>query len=112
SLQQSFATARRQIPPALGGPAAVGILVAYGDADAAAGVVAKMEIGIRSCGREQEDRGDQKRSDRGKKGQDQAVVPYFVQGRVSREGSRPVNDDGAKVVDVGAGRPRDHEVAQ
>ena len=48
-LEHRLAGARRQIPPAFGDPAAVGVLVADGDADAAAGVVAQMEVGQRRC---------------------------------------------------------------
>ena len=43
SLEHGLAGARRQIPPAFRGPA-VGVLVADGDADPVAGVVAKAEI--------------------------------------------------------------------
>src|SRR6185312_6561422 len=50
TLEQAFAGPRRNIPPALGGPA-LAFLVAHGDADAAAGVVADAEIGGRRARR-------------------------------------------------------------
>src|SRR6185295_19049178 len=43
TLDQSFAGARREVPPAFGGPA-IGILVTDRDPDAAAGIVAQAKI--------------------------------------------------------------------
>ena len=62
ALEQRLAAARRQVPPAFGGPAAVGVLVADRDADAAAGVVAQTEVGQRRRRRQRERRRDQQKS--------------------------------------------------
>ena len=85
SLEHGLAGARRQIPPAFGDPAAVGVLVADRDADPAAGVVAQMEIGPRlpaTRQRQRERRRDQQKSARARResGEGQGAC-YLLEGR-------------------------------
>ena len=116
AAQQRFARARRNVPPAFGGPALV-VLVADRDADPAAGVVAQPEIGFGRIGAETASSsaartasaGDDMRNvtpdgDEWQCGHDVSAVPNDV--RLSRDRSRPVNDDGTEVVHVGVSRPR------
>src|SRR4051812_18158495 len=62
TAQQGFATARRQVPPAFGGPAVV-LLVAERDADAARGVVAEAEVRGGGLRRHDEGAREQRASD-------------------------------------------------
>src|SRR5712692_8965251 len=124
ALEQRVAAARRQVPPPLGGPA-VAVLVADGDADAASGVVAEAEIGRhRHCGGEDRRQGQTAQQGRGsaatpispgERPGHRAMAGRILGGRAFRAGYhalRPVNEDGAEVVDVGPGRSRAQEVAQ
>src|ERR1700730_8503167 len=59
AFEQGVAAARRQVPPALGGPA-LGVLVAKRNPDPASGVVAQAEVGRRRPERGGHERGDER----------------------------------------------------
>src|SRR6185437_4035605 len=115
AAQQSFASARRHVPPAFGGPA-LGILVAERDADPAAGIVAEPEVGPGRRRRQQQqhrhDRGGDNAAPDGDRRQAGHDSYYYRVARLSRDGSSPVNDDGAEVVHIGEGRAGNQQVAQ
>src|SRR5262249_20927173 len=110
---QSFATARRQVPPPLGGPALV-LPVADRDPDPAGGVVAETEIGggrFRSeRDRDGHERATKKDAGRAAQGPSRvlcgsSVSHRFQSGRISREASWAVNEDSPKIIDVCVGWP-------